>query len=188
MATNEMEVVLHLSTLIHEAGKGLSPEKILTDTKTHFGSKTFGDAELRHLYNFALMVPKTLVRNVAELHFSLVPAAKLRCPTKVFHQIASIDHGEHPYTKVATLSRRVLSGSMGRRAASPTTGSCATGVWIHAHAHARWILKRSCPMDIRTYVCFGSSTDTASAGFWQRSGPLGPNLVDLKTPKTNTPK
>ena len=57
--------------------------------------------DLKYLYNFALMVPQTLVRNLTELHFSMVPAAILRCSPKHFHNIAAVDGGSAPYCKVA---------------------------------------------------------------------------------------
>ena len=47
------------------------------------------------------MVPLTLVQNLAELHFTMVPAALLRCPPRHFGRIASVDRGQSPYCKVA---------------------------------------------------------------------------------------
>ena len=55
------------------------------------------------MYNFALKVPESLVRNLRELHFSMVPAAVLRCPPKHFGRIAAVDGGKCPYSKVALM-------------------------------------------------------------------------------------
>ena len=57
--------------------------------------------DLGFLYNYALRVPLALVRNLTELHFTMVPAALLRCPPKHFGQIAAVDGGSAPYCKVA---------------------------------------------------------------------------------------
>lgn len=57
--------------------------------------------DLGYLYNYALRVPLTLVRNLTELHFTMVPAALLRCPPKHFGRIAAVDGGSAPYCKVA---------------------------------------------------------------------------------------
>ena len=57
--------------------------------------------DLGYLYNFALMVPLPLVRNLTELHFTMVPVALLRCPPKHFGRIAAVDGGSAPYCKVA---------------------------------------------------------------------------------------
>ena len=102
MPCNEMEVLSFMSKEIHDvAGGGMSPEDIMSKTKTQFGSKVFSEQDLRCFYNYALMVPAALLRNLSELHFSMIPATRLRCPPKVFHTIAGIDHdGMHPYTKV----------------------------------------------------------------------------------------
>ena len=59
--------------------------------------------DLGYLYNYALRVPLPLVRNLAELHFTMVPAALLRCPPKHFGRIAAVDGGSAPYCKVALL-------------------------------------------------------------------------------------
>ena len=119
MPCNEMEMLRYISEEIAAAvardrsGGSLSPENIIAKAKTHFGSKAFPDPDLKSIYNFALMIPGVLVKNLAELHFSMVPAAKLRCPPKVFNTIANIDqHGRHPHSKVA--SREHKSCNMGR--------------------------------------------------------------------------
>ncbi len=105
MATNEMEVLAFISKEI--AGlpaKDVNAEKILATTKSRFGTKAFNDADLKSLYNYALMVPSPLIRNLTELHFSLVPAALLRCPPKHFHNIANVDGGGlNPYSKATPL-------------------------------------------------------------------------------------
>ena len=119
MPCNEMEMLRYISEEIAAAvardrsGGSLSPENIIAKAKTHFGSKAFPDPDLKSIYNFALRIPGVLVKNLAELHFSMVPAAKLRCPPKVFNTIATIDEdGKHPYSKVA--SREHKSCNMGR--------------------------------------------------------------------------
>ena len=118
MPCNEMEMLRYMSEEIAAAvaassDGGLSPENIIAKAKTHFGSKAFPDPDLKSIYNFALRIPGVLVKNLAELHFSMVPAAKLRCPPKVFNTIANIDqNGMHPYSKVA--SREHKSCNMGR--------------------------------------------------------------------------
>ncbi len=108
MPCNEMEILAFLSKEIHAAcpkgsHRGLVPEDILGKCKSHFGSKVFSEHDMKYLYNFALMIPASLMRNMAELHFSMVPAAKLRCPPKVFDSIAKIDGGvgRAPFSKVA---------------------------------------------------------------------------------------
>ena len=102
MPCNEMEVLSFMSKEIHDtAVGGVSPEDIISKAKTQLGSKVFSEQDLRCFYNYALMVPAALLRNLSELHFSMIPATRLRCPPKVFNTIAGIDRdGMHPYTKV----------------------------------------------------------------------------------------
>ena len=52
------------------------------------------------MYNYALMVPESLIVNLTELHFTMVPAALLRCPPRHFGRIASLAAG-FAYSKVA---------------------------------------------------------------------------------------
>ena len=87
MPCNEMEILAVLSKEISAVPAcRLVAEEILSRAKTHFGSKVFTDQDVKCLYNFALMVPPALVRNMAELHFSMAPAAKLRCPPQGVRQ------------------------------------------------------------------------------------------------------
>jgi len=81
MPCNEMEILaFHAKEINAVPACRLVAEEILSKAKTHFGSKVFTDQDVKCLYNFALMVPASLVRNMAELHVSMVPAATLRCP------------------------------------------------------------------------------------------------------------
>lgn len=103
MPCNEMEILGFISKQIAETPAcRLVPEDIITKAVSQFGNKSFSEQDLKCFYNFALMVPASLVRNLCQLHFSMVPAAKLRCPPKVFNAIAGIsDGGLNPYCKVA---------------------------------------------------------------------------------------
>ena len=67
--------------------------------------------DLVYLYNYALRVPLSLVRNLTELHFTMVPAALLRCPPKHFGRIAAVDGGSAPYCKVALVVACYLGAS-----------------------------------------------------------------------------
>ena len=87
MATNEMEVLRYIAD---EADSGKSPEECLSRTQSRFGNSAFSDADVHSLYNFAVRVPHNLVKNLAELHFSLIPPALLRCPPRHFGAIARI--------------------------------------------------------------------------------------------------
>ena len=114
MPCNEMEILAFVSQEINATPAcRLVAEEILSNAKTRFGSKAFSDQDLKCMYNYALMVPSALVRNLSELHFSMVPAAKLRCPPKIFNTIAGIDRdGMNPYTKVPIQS---VDGEKGKR-------------------------------------------------------------------------
>jgi hypothetical protein len=103
MPCNEMEILSFISQEIAATPAcRLVAEDILARATTQFGNKSFSEQDLRCFYNYALMVPATLIRNLSQLHFSMVPAAKLRLPPKVFHSIANIqDGGMNPYCKVA---------------------------------------------------------------------------------------
>ncbi len=101
MPCNEMEVLSFLSREIiaHKEG-GVDPEDVLEKAKTQFGRKVFSDSDFKSLYAFGMMVPAPLVRNLTELHFSLVPSSALRCPPNVFKVIANIGGGTlYPYSK-----------------------------------------------------------------------------------------
>ena len=87
MATNEMEVLVFLSD--HVAA-GLPFDECFAAAKTRFGTSAFGEADMKSLYNFAMRVPQNLIKNLAELHFSLIPPALLRCPPRHFGSIARI--------------------------------------------------------------------------------------------------
>ena len=102
MPCNEMEMLAFISQAISGTPAcRLIAEDVIQRAITHFGNKAFSEKDLKCLYNYALMVPANLIRNLSELHFSMVPAAKLRCPPKVFNAIAGVDGGLHPYSKAA---------------------------------------------------------------------------------------
>ena len=107
MPCNEMEILGFLSKQIaNTPACRLVAEEVIATAVTQFGSKAFTEQDLKCFYNFALMVPVTLVRNLCQLHFSMVPAAKLRCPPKVFNAIAGIkDGGLNPFSKVVAYVR-----------------------------------------------------------------------------------
>ena len=100
---NEMEILGFISKQIADTPAcRLVPEDIIAKAVSQFGNKSFSEQDLKCFYNFALMVPSSLVRNLCQLHFSMIPAAKLRCPPKVFNTVAGIsDGGLNPYCKVA---------------------------------------------------------------------------------------
>ena len=107
MPCNEMEILGFLSKQIaNTPACRLVAEEVIATAVTQFGSKAFTEQDLKCFYNSALMVPVTLVRNLCQLHFSMVPAAKLRCPPKVFNAIAGIkDGGLNPFSKVVAYVR-----------------------------------------------------------------------------------
>ena len=107
MPCNEMEVLGFISKQIADTPAcRLKPEDIIATAVSQFGNKAFNEADLKCFYNFALMVPSSLVRNLCQLHFSMVPAAKLRCPPKVFNTVATIkDGGLNPSSKVVAFVR-----------------------------------------------------------------------------------
>lgn len=121
MPCNEMEILGFISKQISESPAcRLVPEEIIGKAVSQFGNKSFSEQDLKCFYNFALMVPPTLIRNLCQLHFSMVPAAKLRCPPKVFNSIAGIkDGGLHPYCKVECMYERTYvrmwDGGLGPR-------------------------------------------------------------------------
>ena len=106
MPCNEMEILGFISKQIADTPAcRLVLEDIIAKAVTQFGNKAFNEADLECLYNFALMVPASLILNLCQLHFSMYPAAKLRCPPKV-NTVASIkDGGLHPSSKVVAFVR-----------------------------------------------------------------------------------
>ena len=86
--------------------------------------------ELRHSYNYALMVPGSLVGNLTELHFTMVPAAVLRCPPKHFGRIASLG-GLSPYCKVSLVVSCYLGATTDKGAVQTQVvgvATCCAGV------------------------------------------------------------
>ena len=125
MATNEMEVLTFISQE-QATQKKLDAEAVFDTVVSRFGSKCFTTADLRCLWNFCLMVPAALVKNLAELHFSLIPASALRCPPKHFHAIAGLAVA-CPYAKVALVVSLYLAAPQaqdGKRAVQGVAALC----------------------------------------------------------------
>ncbi len=130
MATNEMEVLSFLSSELADMPAGSDAKEqfrlVMARAKSHFGSQAFGETDMVHLYNFAVRVPRSLCRNLSELHFSLVSPASLRCKPQDFGAIAKID-STSTYSKVALIVSLYLgaTGEAGGAARQSVTGVAA---------------------------------------------------------------
>ena len=136
MGIHEMEVLGWISQTLAEARTTSPPdlnsahEEMLVKARRQFGQQTFDDVDLTNLFNFAIRVPAALVKNLSELHFSLVSPALLRCRPSDFGAIAAID-GKYPYVKVALVVATYLGsssqGSSGaRRQVAGTAAICSS--------------------------------------------------------------
>ena len=129
MGINEMEVMQLISSELEALSPTLDHkqrfEACMARVKSHFGSQSFSDADITHLYNFAVRVPRHLCKNLGELHFSLIPPALLRCRPSDFGAVAKID-ATHPYCKVALIVSLYLGASGGTGQVRRQVGGVAT--------------------------------------------------------------
>ena len=116
MGIHEMEVLGWISQTLVDV-RTSSPtdlssahEDILVKARRQFGQQTFDELDLTNLFNFAIRVPASLVKNLSELHFSLVSPALLRCRPADFGAIAAVD-SKYPYVKVALIVATYLGSS-----------------------------------------------------------------------------
>ena len=95
--------------------------------KSHFGTQSFSEADIAHLFHFAVRVLRHFCKNLGELHFSLIPPALLRCRPSDFGAVAKID-ATHPYCKVALIVSLYLGASGGTGQVRRQVGGVATFV------------------------------------------------------------
>ena len=143
MPCNEMEILGFISKQIADVPAcRVIPEDIICKAVSQFGNKSFSEQDLKCFYNYALMVPPTLVRNLCQLHFSMVPAAKLRCPPKVFNSIAGIkDGGLHPYCRVALIIEKYLGSNAGLTASTQGQSFVSMCANVKREALEEWAKK-----------------------------------------------
>ena len=141
MAASEMEVLQTMRRMLDDlkkkasgpdggsAASGLSDgdrfRSVLASAIQIFGTQTFSEADLLHLYNYALRVPTSLVENLAQIHFAIIPAALLRVRPIDFGQLAAVD-ASHPYVKVVIIVSQYLAmiaGGAGRLCRQPGGGA-----------------------------------------------------------------
>ena len=114
MGTNEVEILCFMGDeLANLSGTGSAKdrfEKIVVKARSRFGCTAFSDTDFLHLHNYAIRVPRALLRNLGEMHFALVPASTLRCKAVEFDLVARLDKLA-PYSKVALILSVYLGGA-----------------------------------------------------------------------------
>jgi len=104
MGASEMETLQGMRRLWDEsAGDGKNQHdrfrECLAQARARFGTQTFSEADLVHLFNYAIRVPTNLISSLCELHFALIPPSLLRCRPSEFGLVAKLDK-TNPYVKL----------------------------------------------------------------------------------------
>ena len=116
MGTNEVEILEFMGDEL--AAKSGAPsaksrfEEIAAKARGRFGCTAFSETDFLHLHNFAIRIPRQLLRNLGEMHFALVPASTLRCKATEFDYVARLDKSI-TFTKIALILSLYLGGAAG---------------------------------------------------------------------------
>ena len=107
MGTSEMETLQGTRRLWDEsAGEGKTQNdrfrECLEQARARFGTQTFGETDLIHLFNYAVRMPTNLAASLCELHFALIPPSLLRCRPSEFGLVSKLDK-TNPYVKLCLI-------------------------------------------------------------------------------------
>ena len=106
LAASEIEVLQSLRRSLTNTPRELDAEgrflAVMSHASAQFGNMAFSAADMANLYNYACRLPETLVDNLCQVHFAVVPAALLRVRPADFGTVAKLAT-TMPYVKMALI-------------------------------------------------------------------------------------
>lgn len=127
MATSEVELLAFMSEELQtEEFKKMEPklrfQRLAAKAQGRFGEQSFRHQDLLNMHNFAVRVPRPLVKNLCEVHFAHIPASFLRCKTSDYNAVAGLD-AKTPHCKLALiLSLYFGAGGEGQQTRGAVSG------------------------------------------------------------------